>query len=87
MLRRGLRAIACLEVGFMYWYVGVIVTFTTLTSRTETVLTERLDKITLNTLRRTLTAHSQKLYRLYDLQNHGNIHSFIHKNYKRDIYE
>ena len=32
----------------MYWYVGVVVTFTTLTGGTETVLTERLDKTTLN---------------------------------------
>ena len=44
----------------MYWYVGVVVTFTTLTGGTETVLTERLDKTTLNTLQRTLTAHSLK---------------------------
>ena len=40
----------------MYWYVGVVVACTTLTGGTETVLTERLDKATLNTLRRTLTA-------------------------------
>ena len=44
----------------MYWYVGVVVTFTTLTGAIETALTERLDKTTLNTLRRKLTAHSHK---------------------------
>ena len=44
----------------MYWYVFVVVTCTTLTGGTETVLTERLDKATLNTLRRTLTADSLK---------------------------
>ena len=42
----------------MYCYVGVVVAFTTLTGRTETVLTERLDKITLSTLRQTLGARS-----------------------------
>ena len=47
----------CLETGFLCRYVGVVVTFTTLT---ETVLTERLDKTTLNTLRQTLRAHSLK---------------------------
>ena len=51
---------ACLEAGLMYWYVGVVVTFTTLTGAIETALTERLDKTTLDTLRRKLTAHSQK---------------------------
>ena len=60
VLKTGLRTITCLEAGFVYWYVGVVVTFTTLTGGTETVLTERLDKTTLNTLRRTLTAHSLK---------------------------
>ena len=44
----------------MHWYVGVVVTFTTLTGGTETVLTKRLDKTTLNTLRLTLTVHSLK---------------------------
>ena len=57
VLKTGLRIITCLEAGFVYWYVGEVVTFTTLTSGAETVLTERLDKTTLNTLRRTLTAH------------------------------
>ena len=60
VLKTGLHTIACLEAGFVYWYVGVVVTFTTLTGGTETVLTERLDKTTLNTLHRTLTAHSLK---------------------------
>ena len=46
--------------GVVYWYVDVVVTFATLTGGTETILTERLDKTTLNTLRRTLTAHSLK---------------------------
>ena len=39
---------ACLEARFVYLYVGVVVTFTTSTSGTETELTERLDKTTLN---------------------------------------
>ena len=60
VLKTGLRTIAYLEAGIVYWYVGVVVTFTTLTGGTETVLTERHDKTTLNTLRRTLTAHSLK---------------------------
>ena len=60
ILKTGLRTIACLEAGIVYWYVGVVVTFTTLTGGTKTVLTERLDLITLNTLRLTLTAHSLK---------------------------
>ena len=29
VLKTGLRTIACLETGFMYWYVGVVITFTT----------------------------------------------------------
>ena len=57
ILKTGLCLIACLESGFLYWCIGVVVTFATFTSGTETVLTERLDKTTLNTLRRTLTAH------------------------------
>ena len=60
VIKTGLHTIACIEAGFVYWYVGVVVTFTTLTGGTETVLTERLDKTTLNTLRQTLTAHSLK---------------------------
>ena len=36
----------------------MVVAFTTLTSGTETVLTERLDKRTLNTLHRTLHINS-----------------------------
>ena len=59
-LKTSLRKIACLEAGLMYWYVGVVVTFTTLTGGTETVLTEKLNKTTLINLQRTLTAHSQK---------------------------
>ena len=31
VLKTGLRTITCLEAGFVYWYVGVVVTFTTLT--------------------------------------------------------
>ena len=50
VLRASLCAIACLEARLVYWYVGVVVTFTTLTGGTETVLTERLEKTTLNTL-------------------------------------
>ena len=56
-LKTGLRKKTCLETGFLCWYVGVVVTFTTLT---ETALTERLDKTTLNILRQTLRAHSLK---------------------------
>ena len=44
----------------LYLYVGVVVTFTTLTGGTETLLTKRLDKTSLNTLRRILKAHSLK---------------------------
>ena len=47
VLKTGWRTIACLEAGFLYWHVGVVVTFTTLTGGTEFVLTERLDKTTL----------------------------------------
>ena len=54
VLKTGLCTIACFEAGFVYWYVGVIVTFTILTGGTETVLIERLDKTTLNTLQWTL---------------------------------
>ena len=57
VLETVLRTIACKEAGSVYWYVGVVVTFRTLTGGAETVLTERLDKTTLNTLQRTLTAH------------------------------
>ena len=32
------------EARLVYWCVGVVVTFTTLTGRTETVFTERLNK-------------------------------------------
>ena len=60
VLKTGLHTIACLEAGFVYWYVGVVVTFTTLTGGTGTVLIGRHDKTTLNTLRRTLTADSLK---------------------------
>ena len=28
VLKTGLRTIACLEAGFVYWYVGVVVIFT-----------------------------------------------------------
>ena len=44
----------------MYWYADIVVTFTTLTNGTENILTERLDKGTLNNLRQTLTPHSLK---------------------------
>ena len=57
VLKPGSRTIAYLEAGFVNWYVGVVVTFTTLTGGTETVLTERHDKTTLTL---TLTAHSLK---------------------------
>ena len=39
-----------LEARFVYWYVDVVIYFTTLTGETETVLTKRLDKAILNTL-------------------------------------
>ena len=29
VLKTDLHTIACLEAGFLYWYVGVVVTFTT----------------------------------------------------------
>ena len=57
VLKTGLHTIAYLEARYVYWYVGVVVTFTALTGATETVHTERLDKTTLKTLRRTLTTH------------------------------
>ena len=60
MLKTALRTIACLEAGFLYWYIGVVIIFTTSTGETETALTERLDETVLKTLRRTLTAHSLK---------------------------
>ena len=44
VLKSCLRTTACLEAGFGYWYVGAVVTFTTLTGGTETVLAVRLDK-------------------------------------------
>ena len=49
-----------LDAGSVNWYVDKVVAFTTSTGGTETVLTERLGKATLNTLRRTMTAHSLK---------------------------
>ena len=30
LLKTGLRTMACLEAGFVYWYVGVFIAFTTL---------------------------------------------------------
>ena len=75
VLKTGLRTIACLEAGFVYSYVDVFVTFTTLTGGTETVLIERLDKATLNTLRR--TAHSLKWVTV-DLQIVGFTETWSH---------
>ena len=72
LLKTGLRTITCIGAGFVYWYVGVVVTFTTLTGGKETTLIERLDKTTLNTLWRTLTVHSLK---------------WVTGIYKRNIYE
>ena len=60
ILKTGSRTIAYSEAWLVYWYVGVVVTFTTLTGGTETVLTERLDKTMLNILRWRLSAHSLK---------------------------
>ena len=60
VLKTGLSTIACLKAGFLYWYIGKVVTFTRLTGGTEIVLKERLDKTTLNTLWWTLTAHLLK---------------------------
>ena len=60
VLKTDLCTKACLEAGFVYWYLDVVLTFTTLAGGTETVLIKRLDKTTLNTLRQTLTAHSLK---------------------------
>ena len=60
VLKTGLRTIACSEAGFVYWYVRLVVTFTTLTGGTETVLTERFYKTILDTLRWTLTVHLLK---------------------------
>ena len=64
----------------MYFYVGVVVTFTSLTCGTER---ERLDKATLNTLRRTLTPHSHSTFpktsykSLTDCMIYTSIHTFI----------
>ena len=59
VLETGLCTIACLEARFVHWYVGVVVTFTTLTG-TETILIEWLVKKLWTLLWRTLTAHSLK---------------------------
>ena len=69
----------------MYWYVGVVVTFTTLTGAIETALTERLDKTTLNHLRRKLTAHSKKRSHssFTDRMIYRNMDTFIRRNKKR----
>ena len=71
----------------MYWYVGVVVTFTTLTGAIETALTERLDKTTLNHLRRKLTAHSKKRSHssFTDRMIYRNMDTFIRRNKKRII--
>ena len=60
VLKTGLCTIACLKAGFVYWYVGMVVTFKTLTGGTETVLRERFNKTTLSTLWWTLTVYSLK---------------------------
>ena len=66
--------------------------FTTLKGGTETALTERHEKSTLNTLRQTLTAHSltwvTEALKIGWLQKHGHIH-YLHqeKSYERNIYE
>ena len=41
VLKTSLDTIACLEVGLVYWYVGVVVTFTSLTGGTDTALTRK----------------------------------------------
>ena len=51
VLNTDLHITACLEAGVVYWYVGAVVMFATLKGRTENVLTERLGKTTLTTLR------------------------------------
>ena len=70
---------ACLEAGFLYWYVGVFIAFTTLTGGTETVLTERPDKITLNTLQRTLNSAFTKMSHgsFTDCMAYRNMDTFI----------
>ena len=60
VLKTCLRKKACLQAGSVYWYVGVFIAFTELTGGIETVLTERLAKISLNTFKQILTAHSLK---------------------------
>ena len=67
VLETGLCTIACLEARFVHWYVGVVVTFTTLTG-TETILTEWLDKTTLNAFMANINSTFTKM-------SHG---SFIH---------
>ena len=51
VLKTDLHITACLEAGLVHWYVGVVVMFATLKGRTENVLTGRLGKTTLTTLR------------------------------------
>ena len=41
------RVVVTSGTEFKYWYVGVVIAFTTLTGGTEIVLTERLDKISI----------------------------------------
>ena len=55
----------CLEVELLYWYAGVVVTFTTLTGRTESELTGRLGKTTLNILGQTLTENISRMKRAF----------------------
>ena len=92
VLKTTLCTIKCLKVEFLYWYVDVVVTFTTLKGGTETALTERRDKSTLNTLQQTLTAHSltwvTEALKIGRLQKHGHIHySHQEKSYERNIYK
>ena len=42
----------------MHWYESVVQAFATLTGGTDNVLTEKIGKTTLNTLRQTMTVHS-----------------------------
>ena len=65
VLKTDFHTIACLEAGFVHWCVGVVVTFTTLTGRTETLLTERLDKTALK-------EHAENINSTFPKMSHRN---------------
>ena len=63
----------------MYCYVDVVVVFTILSGGTETVLTERLYKTTLNTLQRTnYSIFTKMIHRSFtDCMIYRNMDTFI----------